>query len=300
MTGFFRATGLTDVLQRLGLTNNDSLLGSQFAVIGGLTYNFLPFMVLPIYAALETARPAADRGGRRPVRQRLHTFRKVIWPMSMPGVVSGTLLTFIPATGDYVNSELLGNTQTEMIGNVIDAQFLRVLDYPIAAALSFILMVAIVVLVFAYVRSPGRRSWCDGPAAPQPASVIAGLLVLAYLLLPNLVRHFAFSFNNPGQLQHRVAEFSPRRLARPVCERRHVRVARVQPAGRPWPPPVAATVLGTMVAFALVRYRFRGRAATNLLIFVPMATPEIVMGCLAAHPVRQARRRRPTGFVTIV
>ena len=81
----------------------------------------------------------------------------MIWPLSLPGVVSGTLLTFIPAAGDYINSRLLGNTQTVMIGQVIDAQFLRVLDYPIAAALSFVLMIAIVVLVAGYVRVAGTE-----------------------------------------------------------------------------------------------------------------------------------------------
>ena len=85
------------------------------------------------------------------------TFWKVIWPLSLPGVVAGTLMTFIPAVGDYINSKLLGNTQTVMIGQVIDSQFLRVLDYPIAAALSFILMIAIIVLVAGYVRAAGTE-----------------------------------------------------------------------------------------------------------------------------------------------
>ena len=81
----------------------------------------------------------------------------MIWPLSLPGVVAGTLLTFIPAAGDFINSRLLGNTQTVMVGQVIDGQFLRVLDYPIAAALSFILMLTIVVLVGLYVRRAGTE-----------------------------------------------------------------------------------------------------------------------------------------------
>jgi spermidine/putrescine transport system permease protein len=157
VTGFFRATGLTNVLQALGLTDNDSLLGSQFAVICGLIYNFLPFMVLPLYTILERLDTRLLDAAGDLYANGWNTFWKVIWPLSLPGVVSGTLLTFIPAAGDYINSRLLGNTQTVMIGQVIDAQFLRVLDYPIAAALSFILMAAIIVLVAGDVRAAGTE-----------------------------------------------------------------------------------------------------------------------------------------------
>lgn len=157
VTGFFRATGLTNVLQAVGLTDNDSLLYSQFAVISGLIYNFLPFMVLPLYTVLERLDSRLLDAAGDLYANGWQTFWKVIWPLSLPGVVSGTLLTFIPAAGDYINSRLLGNTQTVMIGQVIDAQFLRVLDYPIAAALSFILMFAIIVLVAGYVRVAGTE-----------------------------------------------------------------------------------------------------------------------------------------------
>jgi spermidine/putrescine transport system permease protein len=157
VTGFFRATGLTNVLQAIGLTDNNSLLGSQFAVICGLIYNFLPFMVLPLYTILERLDVRLLDAAGDLYANGWQTFWKVIWPLSLPGVVSGTLLTFIPAAGDYINSRLLGNTQTVMIGQVIDAQFLRVLDYPIAAALSFILMAAIIVLVAGYVRAAGTE-----------------------------------------------------------------------------------------------------------------------------------------------
>ena len=157
VTGFFRATGLTTVLQAVGLTDNNSLLGSHFAVISGLIYNFLPFMVLPLYTILERLDVRLLDAAGDLYANGWNTFWKVIWPLSLPGVVSGTLLTFIPAAGDYINSRLLGNTQTVMIGQVIDAQFLRVLDYPIAAALSFILMAAIIVLVAGYVRAAGTE-----------------------------------------------------------------------------------------------------------------------------------------------
>lgn len=157
VAGFFRATGLTNVLQAVGLTDNDSLLFSQFAVICGLIYNFLPFMVLPLYTSLERLDTRLLDAAGDLYANGWNTFWKVIWPLSLPGVVSGTLLTFIPAAGDYINSKLLGNTQTVMIGQVIDSQFLRVLDYPVAAALSFILMAAIITLVALYVRAAGTE-----------------------------------------------------------------------------------------------------------------------------------------------
>lgn len=157
VTAFFRATGLTNLLQAVGLTDNNSLLFSHFAVISGLIYNFLPFMVLPLYSSIERLDLRLVDAAGDLYANGWNKFWKVIWPLSLPGVVSGTLLTFIPASGDYINSKLLGNTQTVMIGQVIDSQFLRVLNYPLAAALSFILMISIIVLVGAYVRAAGTE-----------------------------------------------------------------------------------------------------------------------------------------------
>jgi spermidine/putrescine transport system permease protein len=157
VAGFARWSNLTTVLQWVGLTNNDQLMSSQFAVICGLTYNFLPFMVLPLYANLERLDHRLVEAAGDLYASPSQTFRRVVWPLSLPGVVAGTLLTFIPAAGDFINSRLLGNTQTVMVGQVIDGQFLRVLDYPIAAALSFILMVTIVILVGVYVRRSGTE-----------------------------------------------------------------------------------------------------------------------------------------------
>ena len=157
VAGFARWSHLTTGLQWIGLTNNDQLMSSKFAVICGLTYNFLPFMVLPLYANLERLDHRLVEAAGDLYASAFQTFRRVVWPLSLPGVVAGTLLTFIPAAGDFINSRLLGNTQTVMVGQVIDAQFLRVLDYPIAAALSFILMMTIVVLVGVYVRRAGTE-----------------------------------------------------------------------------------------------------------------------------------------------
>ena len=149
--------GFKALLRGLGLISTDQLLFSPFAVICGLTYNFLPFMVLPLYANLERLDLRLTEAAADLYASPFETFRRVIWPLSLPGVVAGTLLTFIPATGDYINSVLLGSTRTTMIGQVIDGQFLRVLDYPTAAALSFVLMALIVVIVMAYVRRAGTE-----------------------------------------------------------------------------------------------------------------------------------------------
>jgi spermidine/putrescine transport system permease protein len=134
------------------------LTATAFAVVAGLTYNFLPFMALPIYASLERLDPRLIEAGADLYASGPSTFWRVTLPLSMPGVVSGTLLTFIPASGDYVNSSLLGNpTTTVMIGQVIDSRFFVVSDYPTASALSVVLMVAILILVGLYVRRAGTE-----------------------------------------------------------------------------------------------------------------------------------------------
>ncbi|HRO29215.1 MULTISPECIES: ABC transporter permease [Micrococcaceae] len=135
-----------------------SLTATSVAVVAGLTYNFLPFMVLPIYANLQALDHRLLEAGRDLYGSDLTVFRTVTLPISVPGVLAGTLLTFIPASGDFVNAAILGNNRnTTMIGQVIDSKFMRVLDYPGAAALSFILMVTILVLVTLYVRRFGTR-----------------------------------------------------------------------------------------------------------------------------------------------
>ncbi|MBV2353532.1 ABC transporter permease [Streptomyces sp. J2-1] len=145
---------LTDFL---GWTAGDRVLATPTAVVCGLTYNFLPFMILPLYTSLERIDGRLHEAAGDLYARPATTFRKVTFPLSMPGVVSGTLLTFIPAAGDYVNSELLGSTDTRMIGNVIQSQFLTVMDYPTAAALSFILMAAILGMVTVYIRRSGTE-----------------------------------------------------------------------------------------------------------------------------------------------
>ncbi|GHI94626.1 ABC transporter permease [Streptomyces olivaceus] len=146
-----------DATGRLGWTSGDRVLATPLAVVCGLTYNFLPFMILPLYTSLERIDGRLHEAAGDLYAKPSTVFRKVTFPLSMPGVVSGTLLTFIPATGDYVNASLLGSADTGMIGNVIQSQFLRVLDYPTAAALSFILMAAILAMVTLYIRRSGTE-----------------------------------------------------------------------------------------------------------------------------------------------
>ena len=204
---------------RAGPADNFSIIGTPLAVVSGLTYQFLPFMVLPLYVALEKidyrlieaardlyagpwrrggaivggarrrlpgggpdARPALRRPRRREPRCRCpgrvvvgavvgavvgsflisEAFVRIIWPLSLPGVFAGSILVFIPALGDYVNAELLGNPQTQMIGNVIQNRFLQQNDYPIAAALSFLLMAGILVAIFVYARVLGTEELTGG------------------------------------------------------------------------------------------------------------------------------------------
>jgi spermidine/putrescine transport system permease protein len=133
------------------------LLATSVAVVTGLTYNFLPFMVLPLYASLEKIDLRLIEASSDLYANAFTSFRKVTLPLSMPGLVAGTLLTFIPAAGDYINAELLGTPRQHMIGNVIDNLFLEQLDYPIAAACSVVLMLAIVAMVLVYVRRAGTE-----------------------------------------------------------------------------------------------------------------------------------------------
>jgi spermidine/putrescine transport system permease protein len=139
------------------ISESTTLTSSAFAVVMGMTYNFLPFMTLPLYASIDRIDPRTLEASGDLYANGLTTFRKVTLPLSMPGVVAGTLLTFIPAAGDYVNAAILGSPQTKMIGNVIESRYFKIVDYPTAAALSFTLMAAILILVTVYVRKAGTE-----------------------------------------------------------------------------------------------------------------------------------------------
>ena len=148
---------ITSFFNALHLLPEGRILNTPIAVVLGLTYNFLPFMILPLYAALERIDPRLIEAAGDLYASPFTGFRKVIWPLSLPGVVAGTLLTFIPASGDYINATLLGSPSDRMVGNAIQTNFLQFRDYPIASALSFILMAIILTVVFVYVRRAGTE-----------------------------------------------------------------------------------------------------------------------------------------------
>ena len=149
---------IVNTLQFLHVLGPDGrLLATPFAVVAGLTYNFLPFMVLPLFASIDKIDHRLIEASSDLYANPFVGFFKVTWPLSLPGVVSGTLLTFIPAVGDYINATLLGNTNTRVVGAVIQSLFTDANDYPAAAALSVILMALIVAMVLVYVRRAGTE-----------------------------------------------------------------------------------------------------------------------------------------------
>ena len=149
VTGFLRAIAV--------LPDDGRLLATPIAVVAGLIYNFLPFMTLPLYASLDKVDHRLIEAAGDLYSSPLTGFRKVTLPLSMPGVVAGTLLTFIPASGDYINAELLGTPREYMLGNRIQAAFLVEQNYPLAATLSVSLMLIVVVMVILYVRRSGTK-----------------------------------------------------------------------------------------------------------------------------------------------
>jgi spermidine/putrescine transport system permease protein len=150
---------VVDVLRTVGILGDDGrVLATPAAVIAGITYNFLPFMVLPIYASLERLDPRLIEAAKDLYSSSRAAFLKVTLPLSMPGIVAGTLLTFIPAAGDYINVIFLGSTNTSMVGNAIQSLYLNTREYPTAAALSFILMAVIMVVVVIYIRFAGSEA----------------------------------------------------------------------------------------------------------------------------------------------
>ncbi|MGH2488820.1 MAG: ABC transporter permease [Candidatus Limnocylindria bacterium] len=145
-------------LKDIGLLDQGfHLIATPAGVIGGLTYNFLPFMVLPLYVALERIDPSLVEAAHDLFASRASAFRRVVFPLSLPGVFAGVLITFVPVASDFVNSGILGGTQTTMIGNVIQTVYLTNNDYPLASAMSFMLMAALLIGIFAYARVLGTE-----------------------------------------------------------------------------------------------------------------------------------------------
>ena len=148
-----------EVLRAVGIVyENGRLLDTTVSVVTGITYNYLPFMILPLYASLERIDGRLLEAGYDLYGRRRDVFLRVTLPLSMPGVVAGTLLTFIPAAGDFINAELLGTPRQYMIGNVIQSRYLEVADYPTAAALSFLLMAFMLIIVLIWARVAGTEA----------------------------------------------------------------------------------------------------------------------------------------------
>jgi spermidine/putrescine transport system permease protein len=145
-------------LRTLHLANGSTqILQTSTAVVGGLVYNFLPFTVLPIYVALERVDPALLEASADLYANKAVAFRKVVFPLSLPGVFAAVLLTFVPVSSDFVNAQILGGAKTTMIGSVIQTQYFTNLNYPMAASLSFILMAILLIGIFAYARALGTQ-----------------------------------------------------------------------------------------------------------------------------------------------
>ncbi len=156
---------VVNTLQAVGLLGEDGrLLATRTAVITGITYNFLPFMALPLYVSLEKVDRRLIEAATDLYASHATAFRKVTLPLAIPGILAGSLLTFIPAVGDFINAQLLGTSRQYMIGNVIQSKFLVIVDYPAAAALSFVLMGVLLVIIFIYVRALGSRGLSEAVA----------------------------------------------------------------------------------------------------------------------------------------
>ncbi len=151
--------GVLEFFQTIGLTDtSDRLLATPVAVVAGITYNFLPFMVLPIYASLERIDERLIEAAKDLYSSASQAFFRVTLPISAPGIVAGTLLTFIPAAGDYINVIFLGSGNQSMVGNAIQSLYLALRDYPTAAALSFLLMIVILAVVMIYIKFAGAEA----------------------------------------------------------------------------------------------------------------------------------------------
>ena len=274
------------------------LLATSVAVVAGITYNFLPFMALPVYVSLEQIDARLLEAAEDLYASKRQAFLRVTLPLSAPGIVAGTLLTFIPAAGDFINAQLLGTPRQYMVGNVIQSKFLELIDYPAAASLSFILML-LILAARARLRADRRSreahrltmAWVRRHILPFYA-----FLAFCYLLLPIGVV-VLFSFNAPSGRYNYVWEGFTLDNWVNWDAVPGIRSAVIKSLEIGLVSTIAATVIGTLLALAIVRHRFRGRGATNILIFLPMSTPEIVLG--ASLLTLFLNMRIVTGFATI-
>jgi spermidine/putrescine transport system permease protein len=157
-----RTLHLEGALKAVHLISSDGhITQTSTAVVGGLVYNFIPFTILPIYVALERVDPALLEASSDLYASKTASFLRVVFPLSVPGVFAGVLLTFVPVASDFVNATILGGTKTTMIGNIIQTEYFTNSDYPTAAALSFILMGALLVGIFIYAKALGTDDVLD-------------------------------------------------------------------------------------------------------------------------------------------
>ena len=299
---------LLEPLKSLGLLpQNFRVLATSTAVVGGLTYNYLPFMVLPIYVALERIDFRVVEAAYDLYASRVQAFTKVILPLSLPGVFAGVLLNFVPAASDYVNAEVLGGPNNTMIGNIIQDEFLNLQNYPIGAALSFTLMAILLIGIFIYAKAlgtdqvleaaprecvgsapPGARHPPPRPPPPprrRPRKRVGDRLlflytwvVIVWLALP-IAAVMLFSFNNPrGRFNYSWVGFTFKWWGPKLFEYPSLTKAMVNSIIIGVLATLLATVLGTFVGLALGKYRFRGQGATNLVQFAAISAPEIVLG----------------------
>lgn len=146
------------LLKAIGMHGNPPIVfvNTSYAVVGGLVYDFLPFMILPIYAALERMDPSLIEAGKDLYGTPLQTFRHVTWPATIQGVVAGSVLVGLPAVGDFATAQILGGPNTYMIGNLINDQFTGGGYWPFGAALTIVLMALLSLLMVFYLRSASR------------------------------------------------------------------------------------------------------------------------------------------------
>ena len=254
-----------------------TMLYTPFAVMAGLVYGFLPFMILPIYASLEkldlSLLEAAEVLGARPAER----FRRVTLPLSMPGVVAGSLLVFIPALGSFLTADLLGGAKQVMIGNLVQNQFSAARNWPFGSAASFIVMALVLVAVMLYLRVKDRpRAGRSAMNTRLPRWLIGVTGVVYFFLhLPVLVL-VVFSFNDSKfsvDWAGFTLEWYQRLLERPDILRGLKASLIVGGAAT-----IISAVFGTLLALALARQRFGGAGGFEGFLYVPIVTPEIVTG----------------------
>ena len=147
------------LLVDLGLTTDGvRFLNTPYAVIGGLVYGYMAFMILPVYAALDRMDPSLIEAGKDLYANGWQTFRHVTWPATFQGVLAGAVLVFLPAVGDFISAQLLGGPDTYMVGNLIHQQFFEANNFPFGAALTTVLMAFLLIFMIFYLRSAGRAA----------------------------------------------------------------------------------------------------------------------------------------------